>query len=104
MFVSSLNLRNLLTKFAQILEILNSIFKPTLDQKFSRIKVYNALALPILLYAREIWALRKKDKKTIHINRDELFRTDGNTVYDHKRNKEILEDLQVEPFDEKLRR
>ena len=39
------------------------MFKPNLVQTFSRIKVYNALAVPILLYGSEIWALRKKDKK-----------------------------------------
>jgi len=33
-------------KFSQILGILNNTFKPTLVRKFSRIKVYNALALP----------------------------------------------------------
>ena len=37
-------------------------YKPTLVQKFSRIKVYNALAVPTLLYGSEIWTLRKKDK------------------------------------------
>jgi hypothetical protein len=41
MFVISSNLRNLLNEFAQILEILNSTFKTTLVQKFSRIKVHN---------------------------------------------------------------
>jgi hypothetical protein len=41
-------------KFTQILRILNDTFKPTLVQIFSRIKVYNALALPNLLYGRQI--------------------------------------------------
>ena len=50
-------------KFAQILGILNNAFKPTLVQKSSIIKVYNALALPLLLYGSEIWTLRQKDKK-----------------------------------------
>jgi hypothetical protein len=27
-------------KFAQVVGIINNIFKPTMDQKFSRIKVY----------------------------------------------------------------
>jgi hypothetical protein len=63
MFVSSSNLDKLLTKFAQILGILYSTFKPNLVQKFSRIKVYNVPAPPILLYASEIWTLREKDKK-----------------------------------------
>ena len=51
-----------LSKFSQILEILNNNFKQNLVHKFSRIKEYNALNLPILLYGSEIWTLRKKDK------------------------------------------
>jgi phage major head subunit gpT-like protein len=45
-----------LAKFPQILGILN--IQPTLVQKFSRIKVYNAIAIPILLYGSEILILR----------------------------------------------
>ena len=51
-----------ITKFSQILGILNNNFKQTLVQKFSRTKVYNELDLPILLYESEIWTLREKDK------------------------------------------
>jgi hypothetical protein len=43
-----------IAKFTQILRILNDTFKPTLVQIFSRIKVYNAMALPNLLYGRQI--------------------------------------------------
>jgi len=35
--------------------ILNNTFKPSLVQKFSSIKVYNALALPIILHGSKIW-------------------------------------------------
>jgi hypothetical protein len=51
-----------LTKFAQKLRILNNTFKPTWVQS-SSIKVYSALALPVLQYGREIWTLIQKDKK-----------------------------------------
>ena len=47
-------------KFVQILGILNN-----LNQIWSRNfqeKVFNALALQILIYGNEIWTLRKKDK------------------------------------------
>jgi hypothetical protein len=44
-----------LSKFAQILRILNITFKPSLVQKISTLQVYNALALPIILYGREIF-------------------------------------------------
>ena len=64
------NLKKYLTKLTNS----NNTFKPTLVQKFSRIKVYNALAIPILVYGSEIWTLgKKKDKKTIDISRDESF-------------------------------
>jgi len=52
-----------IAKFSQKLGNLNNTFKPTLVQKCSRIKVYNALAVPILLYGSEIWSLRKKGLK-----------------------------------------
>jgi hypothetical protein len=47
------------TKVAHILGIINNAFKPTLAHKSSRIKVYNALAVPFILYGREIWTLKK---------------------------------------------
>jgi len=41
----------------------------------------------------------------IDINQDEIFGiTVGYTLFDHKRNGEILELLKVEPVDKKLRR
>jgi hypothetical protein len=75
-----------------------------LVQKSSIIKVYNALALSILLYGSEVWTLRPKDKKQLTLIGMKFFRTVGYTLFDHKRNEEILEELKVEPVDEKLRR
>jgi hypothetical protein len=49
--------------FSPILGIVNNTFKPRLIQKFSRMNVYNALAVPVHLYGNEIWALRRKNKK-----------------------------------------
>jgi acetylglutamate synthase len=57
------DLRQKVTKFSQILGILSNTFKPTLVKKFSRIKVCNTLALPMLVYGSKIWILRKEDKK-----------------------------------------
>jgi hypothetical protein len=55
-------------------EFETTLFKTTRGQKFSRIKVYKALAVPILLYGSEILTLRKETKiKTTDINRDENF-------------------------------
>jgi len=75
-----------LAKYAKIVGILNNNFKPTLVQKFSRIKVRNALAVHIILYGSENWTLRKKDKKRIYINRDEISQNSCYTISDHRRN------------------
>jgi len=75
-----------------------------LIQKSSRIKVYNALALPIL-YGSEILTLIQKDKKRLAPIAMKCFRrTAVYTLFDLKRKEEILEELKVEPIDEKLRR
>ena len=74
-------------------------------QKFSRINVYNALALPILLYGSEIWTLRKKDEKQSQSIEMKFFRRiAGYIIFDHKRNEEILEELQIEPIDVEAKR
>jgi hypothetical protein len=74
-----------------MLGTLNNTFKPTLAQKCSRTKVYNAQAVPISLYGIEIWALRKKDKlKQFATTELNFFRiTAVCTLFDHKRNEEI---------------
>jgi hypothetical protein len=53
----------------------------------------------------QIWTLREKDKKRNTSMEMKVFRrTDGKTVFDHKRSEEILEELKIEPVDEKLGR
>jgi len=44
-------------------EFETTLLKTTLGQKFSRIKVYNALAVPILLHGSETWTLGNKNQK-----------------------------------------
>ena len=50
-------------KFLQILGIINNVFQSTLVQKFSRIRLCNALAVPSLLLGSEIWTPKKKTIK-----------------------------------------
>jgi hypothetical protein len=99
------DIRQKLATFSHMLGILNNTFEPTLFQKFSRIKVYNALALPIVYMEAKFGPLRHKDKKAIDINRDESFqRSSPVHPFYHNRNEEILEELKVEPVDKNLRR
>jgi hypothetical protein len=77
-----------------------------LVHKVSRIKVYNALTVPILLYGGEILTLRKKrEQKTVDTSRDIFFFriTAGCTLFYNKINEEILVELTVEPVDQNLR-
>jgi hypothetical protein len=79
-----------LAKFAQTTGILN-------DTNFQ--------ALPILLDGSKIWILEKRIKNNWHQLRWHFSEQSlGNTLHDHKRNEEILEDTKVEWVDEKLRR
>jgi hypothetical protein len=61
-----------------------------LVQKFSRIKVDNALIVPIVLYGSEFWTLRKMIKRLSSIEMKFYRRTAGYTLLDHKRNEEIF--------------
>jgi hypothetical protein len=57
--------------------------KQTLVHKSSRIKVYNTLAVPILLYGSKIWTLRTRDKTSGEMK---FFgRTGRSTLSDHKK-------------------
>jgi len=67
--------------------------------------VYKAPAVNALLYGSEIWTLSKNDKKTFDIGLEEIFQKSGRcTLYGHKRNEEILYELQVEAVGDELRR
>jgi hypothetical protein len=58
---------------------------------------------PIILYGSENWVLRKKDERRLTSIKMKIFRRSaGYTPFDHKRNEEILEELKIEPVDEKL--
>jgi len=62
-----------LSKFAQILGILHNTFKPTLIQKFSVIKVYNALAVPTRHMKAKFGPLEKMIKKKLLISIETKF-------------------------------
>jgi hypothetical protein len=96
-----MDIQQKLAKFAQILGILNNNLQPNLVQKFSGMKVNNALVLPILLHGSKIWTLRKKDKNRMTSIEIKFFRSPAGYT---KEIKKFLEEMKVEPVDEKLRR
>jgi hypothetical protein len=56
-------------------------------------------------YGSEVWTFRNKvTKRFTSVEKKFFGRTVEYALCDHKRNEEILEELKVEPVDEKLRR
>ena len=49
----------------KITGIINNVFRPQKILKKTRIKLYNTLALPVLLYGRETWSIKARDARKI---------------------------------------
>jgi hypothetical protein len=81
--------------------IINQIFKPSLVQKHTRIKVYKTLARPIVTYGSDAWTICKSDRTRITANEMKfLRRTAGYTELDKTRNTEILRELKINSVQE----
>jgi len=51
---------NKLNNYIKITGIINTIFRPQKMLKKTRIKLYNTLALPALLYSSENWTIKAR--------------------------------------------
>ena len=49
-----------LHNYLKITGIKNNVFRPQKTLKKTRIKLYNTLALPVLLYGSETWTIKKQ--------------------------------------------
>jgi hypothetical protein len=49
----------------KITGILNNVFRLQKTLKKTRIKLYNTLALPVLLYGSETWTIRAREARRI---------------------------------------
>jgi hypothetical protein len=56
---------NKLHNYLKITGILNNVFRPQKNLKETRIKLYNILALPVLLCGSEIWTIKLRDARRI---------------------------------------
>jgi len=54
-YEKELDIDNKLHNYLKITGILNNVFGPQKTLKKTRIKLYNTLALPVLLYGNETW-------------------------------------------------
>jgi hypothetical protein len=80
----------------KVLGIINQIFKASLVSRYTRIRIYKTLARPVLSYGSEAWTIRRTDeRRSISAEMRFLRRTAGYTRWDHKRNEDILTELQM---------
>ena len=63
-YEGELDIDNKLNNFLKITGILNNVFRPQKRNK-ARIKLYNTLALPVLLYGSETWTIKASDARRI---------------------------------------
>jgi hypothetical protein len=87
--------------FVKVLGIINQIFKPSLVSRHTRIRIYKTLATPVLSCGSEAWTIRRTAERIL-ISAEMRFlrRTAGYTCWDHKRNEDILTELQVSQITE----
>jgi hypothetical protein len=66
------------------------VFRPQQTLKQTRIKLYNTLALPVLLYGSETWTFKARDVRRItSAEMKYTRRTAGYTWTDYKTNTQI---------------
>ncbi|KAJ4448040.1 hypothetical protein ANN_10052 [Periplaneta americana] len=93
-----LDISQKINKYTRAMGIVNSLMKPSLVQKHTRIRLYNIFARPMLSYGSEAWTLRKADKSRITACEMRFIRrTAGYAKWDLKRNCEILKKLKTQP-------
>jgi hypothetical protein len=83
----------------KITGILNNVCRPQKPLKKTRIKPYNTLALPILLYGSETWTIKASDARRITAAEMKYMRrTAGYTWTEYKTNVQIAKELNSTNF------
>ena len=60
-----LDIDNKLNSYLKVTGTLNNVFRPQKTLKKTRIKLYNTLALPVLLHGSETWTIKAGDTRRI---------------------------------------
>jgi len=73
-YEGELDIDNKLNNFLKITGILNKVFRPEEALKKTIIKLYNTLALLVLLYGSETWTIKASDARRITAARMKYMR------------------------------
>ena len=85
-----------LNNFLKITGILNNVFRPQKPLKKTRIKLYNTLTLPVLLYGSKTWTIKARDTRRITAAEMKYMRRiAGYTGADYKTNVQIAKELKI---------
>ena len=94
-----MDIDNKLYNYLKITGIINNVFRPQKTIKKTRIKLYNTLTLPVLLYGSETWTIKAKDARRITAAEMKYVRrTAGYTWTDYKTNTQIAKEIKITPI------
>ena len=97
-FLDNLDISEKILKFNKSMGVINRVLKPSLVQKATRVRLYKIMARPILCYGSEAWTLRKRDESRLTACEMRFMRrTAGYTKWDHKKNEDVLQELNISP-------
>jgi len=98
-YEKELDIDNKLHKYLKITGILNNVFRPQRTLKKTRIKLYNTLALPVLLYGSETWTVKARDARRITAAEMKYMRRTAGYIWtDYKTNAQIAKELKITPI------
>ena len=102
-YEGELDIDSKLNSFLKITGILNNVFRPQKTLKKTGIKLYNTLALPVLLYGSKTWTVKARDVRIITAAEMKYMRgTAGYTWTDYKTNVWIVKELNITQILDKL--
>jgi hypothetical protein len=87
----------------KITGILNNVFRPQKTLKKTRIKLYNTLALPVLLYGSETSTIKAGDARRITAAEMKYMRRTAGYIWtDYKTKTQIAKELKIAPILDRL--
>jgi hypothetical protein len=98
-----IDIDNKLHNYLKITGTLNNVFRPQKTLKKTRIKLYNTLAFPVLLYGSKTWTIKAGDARRITAAEMKYMRITAGYVWtDYKTNMQIAKELKITPILDKL--
>ena len=86
-YEKELDIDSKLHNYLKITGITNNVFRPQKTRKKARIKLYNTLALPVLLNGSETWTIKARDARRITAAEMKYVRRTAGYTWERLQNK-----------------